>query len=67
MLHPINNSQGNTGKLTCNANDDTSDNKSNGRMCLEYLGKLKDASPCAQNGIPAGPSSKGAKVPALVR
>lgn len=53
MLHPI--SQG--GKGT-----------GSDWMYLEYLGKSKDAnSPCATNGIPAGPGGSGPLVPALVR
>jgi hypothetical protein len=52
MLHPINNSQGGKGD----------------RMYLEYLGRSNQAnSPCATNGVPAGPTGIGPMVPALVR
>lgn len=55
MLHPINNSAGGTG-----AGAD--------RMYLEYLGRSNQAnSPCATNGVPAGPTGVGPMVPALVR
>lgn len=55
MLHPINNSQGGTGTGA-------------DRMYLEYLGRSNQAnSPCATNGVPAGPTGVGPMVPALVR
>ncbi|MDE2387812.1 MAG: pilus assembly protein [Betaproteobacteria bacterium] len=55
MLHPINNSSGGTGTGA-------------DRMYLEYLGRSNQAgSPCATNGIPAGPTGFGPMVPALVR
>ncbi len=38
------------------------------RMYLEYLGRSNDTgSPCATNGVPAGPTGIGPRVPALVR
>lgn len=55
MLHPINNSQGGSGTGAT-------------RMYLEYLGRSNDTgSPCATNGVPAGPTGVGPMVPALVR
>ena len=55
MLHPINNSSGGTGTGA-------------DRMYLEYLGRSNQAnSPCATNGVPAGPTGVGPMVPALVR
>ncbi|SDY66793.1 Putative Flp pilus-assembly TadE/G-like [Nitrosomonas sp. Nm58] len=55
MLHPINNSQGGSGT-------------GSDRMYLEYLGRSNQAnSPCATNGVPAGPTAAGPMVPALVR
>lgn len=55
MLHPINNSQGGSGTGAT-------------RMYLEYLGRSNDTgSPCATNGVPAGPTGIGPMVPALVR
>jgi hypothetical protein len=55
MLHPINNSQGGSGTGAT-------------RMYLEYLGRSNQAnSPCATNGVPAGPTAVGPMVPALVR
>ncbi|TXI41427.1 MAG: pilus assembly protein [Nitrosomonas sp.] len=55
MLHPINNSSGGTGTGA-------------DRMYLEYLGRSNQAnSPCATNGVPAGPNGVGPMVPALVR
>lgn len=55
MLHPINNSAGGSGTGA-------------DRMYLEYLGRSNQAnSPCATNGVPAGPTGVGPMVPALVR
>ncbi|CAE6494169.1 putative Flp pilus-assembly TadE/G-like [Nitrosomonas nitrosa] len=55
MLHPINNSQGGSGTGST-------------RMFLEYLGRSNQPnSPCATNGVPAGPGGIGPMVPALVR
>ena len=55
ILHPINNSQGGSGTGA-------------DRMYLEYLGRSNQPdSPCATNGIPAGPTGLGPMVPALVR
>nr|WP_281722355.1 Tad domain-containing protein [Nitrosomonas nitrosa] len=55
MLHPINNSQGGSGTGST-------------RMFLEYLGRSNQPnSPCATNGVPAGPGGVGPMVPALVR
>jgi hypothetical protein len=55
MLHPINNSQGGSGTGST-------------RMFLEYLGRSNESnSPCATNGVPAGPGGVGPMVPALVR
>jgi len=55
MLHPINNSQGGSGTGAT-------------RMYLEYLGRSNEPnSPCATNGVPAGPDAMGPLVPALVR
>jgi hypothetical protein len=52
MLHPINNDASGSGV----------------RMYLEYLGRSNQAnSPCATNGVPAGPTAAGPMVPALVR
>jgi Flp pilus assembly protein TadG len=52
MLHPINNDASGSGI----------------RMYLEYLGRSNQAnSPCATNGVPAGPTGVGPMVPALVR
>jgi hypothetical protein len=59
MLHPINNSQGGGGISTLTGAT---------RMYLEYLGRSNQAnSPCATNGVPAGPTAAGPMVPALVR
>lgn len=55
MLHPINNSQGGSGTGA-------------DRMYLEYLGRSNQPnSPCATNGVPAGPTAAGPLVPTLVR
>ncbi|HNP52001.1 putative Flp pilus-assembly TadE/G-like protein [Nitrosomonas nitrosa] len=55
MLHPINNSQGGSGTGST-------------RMYLEYLGRSNmQNSPCATNGVPAGPNAIGPMVPTLVR
>ena len=52
MLHPINNSASGSGT----------------KMYLEYRGNANDLnSPCASNGLPGGPGSKGPLVSALVR
>jgi hypothetical protein len=57
MLHPINNAQGGSETGTGST-----------RMYLEYLGRSNQAnSPCATNGVPAGPTGVGPMVPALVR
>ncbi|SDH42427.1 Tad domain-containing protein [Nitrosomonas sp. Nm132] len=54
MLHPIN--QGSGGGSTSVS------------MFLEYLGRSNEPnSPCATNGVPAGPTAAGPMVPALVR
>lgn len=57
LLHPINNNAGGGGTGT-GAN----------RMYLEYRGNATNGtSPCASNGLPGGPSSKGPLVTALVK
>lgn len=61
MLHPYNHSQGKSqGKDKAKT--------SVTQEYLEYLGRSNDAgSPCATNGVPAGPTGIGPMVPALVR
>lgn len=74
MLHPIDNSQGNnegggggSGKGGGGGGGGGSGTEPT-RMYLEYLGRSNQQnSPCATNGVPAGPTAAGPMVPALVR
>lgn len=71
LLHPMNANTPDTSTSGGGAGSDISkcfDGANASKVCVEYRGAANAAnSPCGSYGIPAAPTSRGARVPALAR